>query len=101
MRGANSVPLAREVLAQVGEAEGWLAHGDFHHHNIVRQGDRYVAIDPKPYGAEREYDIPSFLWNPMDNAFDDRAKIENRIAAFARPTFGYLDGCSASDISYR
>jgi streptomycin 6-kinase len=76
------VPLAWDLLAEIGEPEGWLVHGDFHHHNILRHGDRYVAIDPKPYAAEREYDVPSFLWNPMDNDLRDRGQLEDRIAAF-------------------
>jgi hypothetical protein len=42
-------------------------HGDFHHHNILRHGDGFVAIDPKPYFADREYDVPSLLWNPLGN----------------------------------
>jgi streptomycin 6-kinase len=57
-------------------------HGDFHHHNILRRGDRFVAIDPKPYLADREYDVPSFLWNPLDNRMEDSEKTERRIAAF-------------------
>ena len=43
---------------------------------------RFVAIDPKPYLADREYDVPSFLWNPYGYRFDDRAQTERRIAAF-------------------
>ena len=43
---------------------------------------RYVAIDPKPYLAAREYDVPSFIWNPMDNPLDDRDQLEDRISAF-------------------
>jgi streptomycin 6-kinase len=61
---------------------GWLVHGDLHHHNILRHGDRFVAIDPKPYLADREYDVPSFLWNPMRNGTEDRDQTERRIAAF-------------------
>jgi streptomycin 6-kinase len=80
--GSELVPLARELLAEVGEPTSWVVHGDFHHHNILRHGERYVAIDPKPYVAEREYDIPSFLWNPMSNRLEDRAQAEGRIAAF-------------------
>jgi streptomycin 6-kinase len=80
--GSELVPLARELLAEIGSCDGWVVHGDFHHHNILRHGDRYVAIDPKPYASEREYDVPSFLWNPMDNRFDDRDQLERRIAAF-------------------
>jgi streptomycin 6-kinase len=80
--GSELVPQARELLEEINDTEQWLVHGDFHHHNILRHGDRYVAIDPKPYAADREYDVPSFLWNPRDNPFDDRVQIENRIAAF-------------------
>jgi streptomycin 6-kinase len=80
--GSELVPLARELLAELGSSDGWVVHGDFHHHNILRHGDSYVAIDPKPYAAEREYDVPSFLWNPMDNRLDDRDQLEQRIAAF-------------------
>jgi streptomycin 6-kinase len=80
--GSALVPLARELLGELGEIGGWLVHGDFHHHNILRHGERFVAIDPKPYLADREYDVPSFLWNPFDYFFDDPAKNERRIAAF-------------------
>ena len=81
--GSELVPLARELLAEIGGGADWLVHGDFHHHNILRHGERFVAIDPKPYLAEREYDVPSFLWNPMDYRMEDSAKTERRIAAFA------------------
>ncbi|MDQ6878714.1 MAG: aminoglycoside phosphotransferase family protein [Candidatus Dormibacteraeota bacterium] len=56
-------------------------HGDFHHHNILRHGARFVATDLKPYLADREYDVPPFLWNPAGNRLEDRAVIERRIAA--------------------
>jgi streptomycin 6-kinase len=80
--GSELVPLARELLDVVGVNAEWVVHGDFHHHNILRHGERYVAIDPKPYLADREYDVPSFLWNPMDNHMTDGAQTERRIAAF-------------------
>lgn len=80
--GSELVPLARELFAEIGGGTDWLVHGDFHHHNILRHGDRFVAIDPKPYLSDREYDVPSFLWNPVDYRFDDREQIERRIAAF-------------------
>jgi streptomycin 6-kinase len=76
------VPLARELFAEVGEGADWLVHGDLHHHNILKSGDHYVAIDPKPYLADREYDVPAFLWNPMDNFLEDVAQTERRIQAF-------------------
>jgi len=76
------VPLARDLLAELDPRSDWLVHGDFHHHNILRHGERFVAIDPKPYLSEREYDVPSFLWNPIGNHLEDRAGTERRIAAF-------------------
>ena len=76
------MPLARELLADLDATAEWVVHGDFHHHNILLHGDRYVAIDPKPYLADREYDIPPFLWNPMGSRLDDEGLLERRIAAF-------------------
>src|ERR1700730_16532275 len=81
-KGSALVPLARRLLAELGPGADWLVHGDFHHHNILRRGDHFVAIDPKPYLADREYDVPSFLWNPMANRLEDREQTERRIAAF-------------------
>jgi streptomycin 6-kinase len=80
--GSKLVSLARELLGALNPSAEWLVHGDFHHHNILRRGDEFVAIDPKPYLADREYDVPSFLWNPIGNRLDDRDQIERRIAAF-------------------
>ena len=80
--GSRLVPLARDLLAELDPQPDWLVHGDFHHHNILRLGERFVAIDPKPYLADREYDVPSFLWNPLDNRMHDRGQTESRIAAF-------------------
>jgi streptomycin 6-kinase len=80
--GSELVPLARELLSALNPSADWLVHGDFHHHNILRRGDRFVAIDPKPYLADREYDVPSFLWNPIGSRMDDRGQTEHRIAAF-------------------
>jgi streptomycin 6-kinase len=75
-------PLARELWSSLEPSGDWLVHGDLHHHNILRHGDRFVAIDPKPYLADREYDVPSFIWNPLDYRLEDREKTERRIAAF-------------------
>ncbi len=80
--GGELVALARELFAEIGGASDWLVHGDFHHHNILRTGERYAAIDPKPYLADREYDVSSFLWNPIGNRLEDGAQTERRIAAF-------------------
>src|SRR5437660_1653581 len=80
--GSELVGLAREVFAELGPGTDWVVHGDFHHHNILRHAARLVAIDPKPYLADREYDVPSFLWNPLGNRMEDRQRTERRIAAF-------------------
>jgi streptomycin 6-kinase len=76
------VPLARELFEEIHGGQDWLVHGDFHHHNILKSGDHYLAIDPKPYLADREYDVPSYLWNPMFNRMEDRGQTNRRIAAF-------------------
>ena len=80
--GHELVGPARELLSEVGVHPLWVVHGDFHHHNILRHGDEFVAIDPKPFLADREYDVPSFLWNPITNHMEDDEQTERRIAAF-------------------
>jgi streptomycin 6-kinase len=80
--GGELVTLARELFAEIGGSADWVVHGDFHHHNILESGDQYVVIDPKPYLADREYDVASFLWNPMGNHLEDREQTERRIKAF-------------------
>lgn len=64
--GCELVPLARRLLGELRPRHDVLVHGDFHHHNLLRHGDRWVAIDPKAWLGEPEYDVPSFLWNPFD-----------------------------------
>ena len=80
--GSELVPLARELFAELLPGADWLVHGDFHHHNMLRRGELFAAIDPKPHLADREYDLPSFLWNPLGNQMNDREQTERRIAAF-------------------
>jgi streptomycin 6-kinase len=75
-------PLARVLYASLEIGRDWRTHGDFHHHNILRHGDRFVAIDPKPYLGDREYDLFSFLRNPIALRMTDREQTERRIAAF-------------------
>jgi streptomycin 6-kinase len=80
--GSELVPIARDLLAELRPTADWIVHGDLHHHNILCHGARFVAIDPKPYLSDREYDVPSFLWNPLGNRLEDQAMTERRIAAF-------------------
>ena len=80
--GAKLVTLAREVYAQLDIGRETLIHGDFHHHNILRHGAGHVVIDAKAMLGEPEFDVPSFLWNPLESTM--RAdRTERRIAAFA------------------
>lgn len=80
--GHELLPLARELYASLGVGRETLVHGDFHHHNILRSARGPVAIDPKPMLGEPEYDIPSYLWNPLP--YRMRLDVtERRLAAFA------------------
>jgi streptomycin 6-kinase len=63
--GVPLIPLARELLATLEVKNDTVVHGDFHHYNILRHGRSYVAIDPKPYRGDPEFDVPTFLWNPV------------------------------------
>jgi streptomycin 6-kinase len=74
--------LANELYASLEPGRSTLVHGDFHHHNILAAGARHVAIDPKPMLGEPEFDIPSFLWNPIGSRMT-LGETERRLAAFA------------------
>lgn len=74
-------PLALEVWPTIEHHGDWLVHGDFHHHNVLRHRDRHVAIDPKPYLADREYDVYTWLHNPLPYTMT-RADAERRIRHF-------------------
>ena len=80
--GHELAPLARELYASLEVGRDILVHGDFHHHNILRSARGPLAIDPKPMLGEPEYDVPSFLWNPLP--YRMRLDVtERRLAAFA------------------
>jgi streptomycin 6-kinase len=80
--GSELIPLARELYAELDVGRETLIHGDFHHHNILRDGDRFVVIDSKAMLGDPEYDVPSFLRNPLSFRMVDRDVIERRIEAF-------------------
>ncbi len=80
--GHRFVPIARRVLAAMRFDDRVLVHGDYHHHNLLRHGDRWVAIDPKPLVAEPEFDVVTLLWNPV-GVVPTRERTEWRIAALA------------------
>ena len=59
------VPIATALFASMRPRHDVLVHGDYHHHNLLRHGDRWLAIDPKPLVAEPEFDVVTMLWNPL------------------------------------
>jgi streptomycin 6-kinase len=73
---------AKELYATIRPDDATLVHGDFHHHNLLRHGERWVVIDPKPMVGEREFDVPTFLWNPIGHQ-PTKESIEGWIRAFA------------------
>ena len=80
--GRRLVPLARRLYDELDVESSTLVHGDFHHHNLLASGRGYVAIDPKPMLGEPEYDVASFLWNPL--SYRMRLDVtERRLAVFA------------------
>jgi streptomycin 6-kinase len=79
---ASLIALGRELYASLEPGRSRLIHGDFHHHNILDAGGRHVAIDPKPMLGEPEFDIPSFLWNPLGQHMTVEVT-QRRLAAFA------------------
>ena len=80
--GNELLPLARSIYASLDIGRRTLIHGDFHHHNLLAHDGGYVAIDPKPMLGEPEFDVASFLWNPLSYRMR-RDVTERRLAAFA------------------
>jgi streptomycin 6-kinase len=81
--GSELVPLARELYDRLGRRDDTLIHGDFHHHNLLRHGGSFVAIDAKAMRGEPEYELWSFLHNPLDYRMKPETT-ERRLAAFER-----------------
>jgi len=73
---------AKEIYATMRPSDTTLVHGDFHHHNLLSHRDGWVVIDPKPMVGEPEFDVPTFMWNPIGNQ-PTRESVERWIAAFA------------------
>jgi streptomycin 6-kinase len=80
--GRRLLARARALSSRFEVDRSTLIHGDLHHHNILRAGAGYVAIDPKPMLGEPEFDVGPFLWNPLGSKMN-RAETERRLATFA------------------
>jgi streptomycin 6-kinase len=80
--GDDLMRLGPRLYESIEPKRSTLIHGDLHHHNILDAGSRYVAIDPKPMLGEPEFDVPSFLWNPLGSVMTEETT-ERRLAAFA------------------
>jgi streptomycin 6-kinase len=100
---------AKEIYATLQPSDTTLIHGDFHHHNLLRHGERWVVIDPKPMVGEPEFDVPTLMWNPIGQqptkssierwvrAFTDAGLDENRIRKWAIVRGSYLAFPLSSD----
>jgi len=75
------VRIARRTYERMEPRADVLVHTDFHHHNLLQRGVEWVVIDPKPFLGEPEFDVISFLANPI-GLLPSLALIERRIAAF-------------------
>jgi streptomycin 6-kinase len=73
---------AKEIYATMHPSDATLVHGDLHHHNLLRHRDGWVVIDPKPMVGDPEFDVPTFLWNPIGRE-PTRESVERWIGAFA------------------
>lgn len=62
------VAQARQVYVDLSVSQGKKLnlHGDLHHYNIMQTDDEnWLAIDPKGYWGEAEYELGAFLRNPL------------------------------------
>ena len=73
---------AKEIYATMQPSDATLVHGDFHHHNLLSHHDGWVVIDPKPMVGDPEFDVPTFLWNPIGHQ-QTTESVERWIGAFA------------------
>lgn len=66
------VAKARKVYVDLSASQGKKLnlHGDLHHYNVMQSGDGdWLAIDPKGYWGEAEYELGAFLRNPLVDDF--------------------------------
>jgi streptomycin 6-kinase len=82
LNDVNAAPDVRTLYGALIRPARTLVHGDLHHHNILRDGDRWVAIDPKPMYGEPEFDIATLMWNPVGHVATP-SSVEHCLEVFA------------------
>lgn len=82
---ANYVKNAEKCLAYLitTTSENYLLHGDLHHDNILRQGEKWAVIDPKGLIGDIHFDTIQYLLNYEDRGGDCDQVLRNRIAIMA------------------
>ena len=46
-------------------SQNMLLHGDLQHHNVLRSGEAWLAIDPKGVVGDPGYEVGALFYNPM------------------------------------
>ena len=64
---AHLVDEAMDLFATLSASapQTMLLHGDLQHHNILRSGDGWLAIDPKGVVGDPGYEVGASFYNPM------------------------------------
>jgi streptomycin 6-kinase len=64
---AHLVDEAMDLFATLSASapQTMLLHGDLQHHNILRSGDAWLAIDPKGVVGDPGYEVGASFYNPM------------------------------------
>jgi len=81
----KAIALKNELLASM-TIEIFL-HGDLHHDNILKDGDHWLAIDPKGIVGEPEFEIAAFDFmyiNELANMDDVKSIFEARVKLLAQ-----------------
>ena len=83
---ARATAIAQDLLDANAPAQP--LHGDIHHDNILRSGDRWLAIDPKGLVGDPAYDYANSFQNPerADALVLDAARVARHATALAERT---------------
>jgi streptomycin 6-kinase len=59
------------ALREPRPARRYASPGDLHHHNILRDGERWLVIDSEAMRCEPEFDVAPLMWNPIGSIPSD------------------------------